>query len=192
MHQEKFQKIFGQISKGLTLNLLSENKNPVEKIIRECSDDLVWDTIDDLKNFDCIELENSKTIFCRHFFKRPVRILFFVMLSEFENRLFRIHERRGKLISELNEKNLNDLIRELAESDLVNLQNEYETRSKFKEEMKSVSSFRNIIMHVNKKLEKEIDADILIKRKSQILKLLSALQQISDNMECVDCESLKN
>ncbi len=37
-------------------------------------------------------------------------------------------------------------------------------------------------MHVNKKLQKDIEIDVIIKRKRQLNKVLTALQQISDNM----------
>jgi hypothetical protein len=189
---EKFKKMFEKISGELTLDLLGKNVKKEGMGLKKISSDLVWNAIEDFKSFDYIELEDGREISREHFLKKPVRILFFVLLLEFEERLFRIHERRGKLISELNEKNLNDLIRELFESDLINFQTEYISKSEFKDDLKAVSSFRNIIMHINKKFEKEVDVKLIIERKKQIIKLLSAIQQITDNMQCVDCESLKN
>ena len=142
----------------------------------------IWDTIDSLHGIDSIDIGDNRSVSCRFFFKKTVRILFYVLLVEFEGRLFRIHEWHGKDISELNEQNINDLIREIVTSDLVELQIEYQSRTEFKDDLKAVSSFRNVIMHVNKKFEKSIDIDMLIQRKRQIGRLLIALQQILDRM----------
>ena len=112
-----------------------------------------------------------------------------MILVELEGRLFRIHEWQGKDITELNEKNLNDLIRELVHSDLLEFQDEYSSRSKFNEDFKAVSSFRNVIMHVNKKLERAVPLETLVKRKAQVMKLLAALQQIMDRMSPLKTKS---
>jgi hypothetical protein len=183
MYPGEFETLFRRLANLFTLETIAENKNFEGKSIKRNPLTPIWDTMDGLYDCDYIDIGDGRRVSCRFFFKKTVRILFYVLLVEFEGRLFRIHEWRGKDISELNEKNINDLIRELVESDLVELQKEYPTREEFKEDLKAVSSFRNVIMHVNKKLEKTVDINTLIKRKKQINKLLSALQQILDNME---------
>ena len=40
-----------------------------------------------------------------------------------------------------------------------------------------------MVVHINKKLEESMDYQTLIKRKKQALKVLRALQQISDSLD---------
>lgn len=183
MYPGEFETLFRRLANLFTLETIAENKNFEGKSVKRNPLTPIWDTMDGLYDCDYIDIGDKRGVSCRFFFKKTVRILFYVLLVEFEGRLFRIHEWRGKKISELNEKNINDLIRELVDSDLVELQKEYPVRKEFKEDLKALSSFRNVIMHVNKKLEKSVDINTLIERKKQIIRLLSALQQILDNME---------
>jgi len=183
MYPGEFETLFRRLANLFTLETIAENKNFEGKSVKRNPLTPIWDTMDGLYDCNYIDIGDNRGVSCKFFFKKTVRILFYVLLIEFEGRLFRIHEWRGKDISELNEKNINDLIRELVDSDLVGLQKEYPTRKEFKEDLKALSSFRNVIMHVNKKLEKTVDINTLINRKKQIVRLLSALQQILDNME---------
>jgi len=183
MYPGEFETLFRRMANLFTLETIAEAKNFEGRSVKRNPLTPIWDTMDGLYDCDWIDIGDGRGVSCRFFFKKTVRILFYVLLIEFEGRLFRIHEWNGKDISELNEKNINDLIRELVDSDLINLQKEYQTRSEFKEDMKALSSFRNVIMHVNKKLEKTIDLNTLISRKKQTIRLLSALQQILDNMK---------
>ncbi|MBS3156645.1 hypothetical protein J4442_00530 [Candidatus Woesearchaeota archaeon] len=183
MYPGEFETLFRRLANLFTLETIAENKKMEGKSAKRTPLIPIWDTMDSLYDCDYIDLGDGRFVSCRFFFKKTVRILFYVLLVEFEGRLFRIHEWNGKDISELNEKNINDLIKELLESDLVNLQKEYHSRKEFKEDLKAISSFRNVIMHVNKKFEKTLNINIIVERKKQILKLLSALQQILDNMD---------
>ena len=183
MYPGEFETLFRRLANLFTLETIAENKKMDGKSTKRTPLTPIWDTMDSLYNCDYIDLGDGRSVSCRFFFKKTVRILFFVLLVEFEGRLFRIHEWNGKAISELNEKNINDLIRELLDSELVDLQKEYSSKNEFKEDLKAISSFRNVIMHVNKKFEKTLDINVLIERKKQILKLLSALQQVLDNMD---------
>lgn len=112
-----------------------------------------------------------------------MRIMFVILLSELEERLYRAAELRQGNTEGLNDKNLNDLIRMLLENDPISLQTEYESKAAFKDDLKALSSFRNIIFHINKKLEESIDYETIIKRKKQALRSLVALQQITDNLK---------
>lgn len=183
MYPGEFETLFRRLANLFTLETIAENKPFTGKSIKRNPLTPIWDTMDGLYDCEYIDIGDGRRVSCRFFFKKTVRIMFYVLLVEFEGRLFRIHEWQGKDSSRLNEKNINDLIRELVDSKLVNLQKEYPSRSSFKEDLKAVSSFRNVIMHVNKKLEKTLDLNLLIKRKKQLIKLLAALQQILDNME---------
>ncbi len=143
----------------------------------------IWDALDIAceKEADYICIGNGKHVECASIF-RKVRIPFFLLLAEFESRLFRIHEWSGKDIAILNEKYINELIKELLDSDLINLQKTYNNRKEFREDMKAISSFRNVIMHVNKKLEKDLKANIILKRKKQVFRMLEAFQEILDGI----------
>jgi len=182
MYPGEFEKLFRRISELLTLELISEQKDLEENYPKRNPNTPIWDTIECLESGGYIDLGNGKFAPYKNFFKGPVRILFFMLISEFEGRLFRISEWFGNDISELNEKNLNNLITDLLDSDL-DFQREYKSRREFKKDLKAVSSFRNIIVHINKKLESEVKPEVLIKRKSQIRRLLVAMQQILDGME---------
>ncbi|MEK6928194.1 MAG: hypothetical protein AABX11_07205 [Nanoarchaeota archaeon] len=183
MYPGEFERLFKKVSDLFTLESIAQKLDLEDNFPKRRADTLIWDTIDSSCTGSYIDIGDGKYVLCNHLLKRPVRILFFILLSEFESRLFRIHEWKGKDIDYLNEKNINDLIKELVDSDLIQLQREYKTRQEFKEDLKAVSSFRNVIMHVNKKLEKTVDLELVIKRKAQVLKLLLAFQQILDNME---------
>jgi len=183
MYPGDFERAFNKISEVFTLDLISEEKDFEENFPKRNPKTPIWDTINSLQEDGFLDIGNKRYVSYKNFFKNPVRILFFIMISELESRLFRISKWSGKDISELNEQNLNNLIKDLLDSDLINLQTEYQKRNEFKEDLKAISSFRNIIVHVNKKLDKEIDHETLIKRKTQIIKLLSALQQTLDGME---------
>lgn len=183
MHPRKFEEIFRNISKVYTLDLFAEEKSFEGKFPKRSPSETLWDCIDSLHHEEYLDLGNGKFFPCKFLFKRPIRILFFILLTEFEARLFRIHETLGKNISELNEKNTNELIMELLNPEIISLQEEYSSRKDFKEDLKALGAFRNLIVHTNKKLELSIGSDIIFKRKKQILKALSALQQISDNLK---------
>lgn len=183
MYPGEFETLFRRLANLFTLETIAETKEMKGRFTKRTPLSPIWDTMDSLYDCDYIDLGDGRVVSCRFFFKKTVRILFYVLLVEFEGRLFRIHEWNGKDLSELNEKNINDLIRELLDSELIKLQKEYSSEKELKEDLKAISSFRNVIMHVNKKLEKNITIDVLIERKKQILKLLAALQQILDHMD---------
>lgn len=184
MYPGEFERLFARVSDLFTLDTISKKGDFSGKSLKRNPSTPVWDVLESLDGLDNFDLGDEKYVPCIPFFKKTIRILFFILLVEFEGRLFRIHEWNGKPLSSLNEKNINDLIRELLESDLVNFQREYSSASKFKEDLKAISSFRNVIMHVNKKLEKEILWETLVTRKAQLRKVLVALQQILDKMDC--------
>jgi hypothetical protein len=183
MHPKKFEEIFKRIAEIYTLDLFAEEKSLEGKFPKRNPSESIWDRIDDLHHEEYVDLGNGKFFPCRFLFKRPVRILFFILITEFEARLFRIHELLGKNIAELNNKNTNDLIRELLKPEIISLQKEYPSRKEFKEDLKALGAFRNLVVHTNKKLELSIEADTIFKRKKQILKVLCALQQISDSLK---------
>ena len=183
MYPGEFERLFREISKLFTLETISKKYEVEGKFPKRNPGTPIWDALDSSFRCTYLDVGKEKYVSCTNFLKKPVRIMFFILITEFESRLLRIHEWKGTEMDLLNEKNMKDLIVDLLDSELINLQTEYDSKRKFKEDPKVMSLFRNIIMHVNKKLEKTVMLETIVKRKKQILKLLSALQQILDNME---------
>jgi mutator protein MutT len=183
MYPGEFEEMFRKVASCFTLESVAQKKEVEGNFPKRNPNTPIWDTLDSLQDAQYVDIGNGLVVPRSKFFKIQVRSLFFILLVQFEENLFRIHQWKGKPIEELNESNINDLIRELVDSDLINLQREYISRSEFKEDLKAISSFRNVIMHVNKKLQRDIEIDVVVKRKRQINRILNALQQISDRME---------
>jgi len=183
MYTGEFEELFRKISKIFTLESVAKSESLEGNLLKRPANESLWDTIDNIKGFDGIDIGNGKYVKTEHFFKKPIRILFFILIHEMESRLYRIQRLNGKLIKELDELHINDLIRELIENeDLLKMQDVYSSRSEFKEDLKAISSFRNLIVHTNRKLIDNVDKETIIKRKKQVLNLLDAIQQISDRM----------
>jgi hypothetical protein len=185
MREEEWRGFFGSISRQLPVSLVA--KDPLEgrptgyRVRRSLP---IFDAVDLFEKHDCLRLSNGRIVKKNFLLKRHLRILFFVFLTEIEARLYRTQEWAGMPIKGLNETNLNNLIQNLlGNNDLFPYQKEYKTRAKFKEDLKAISSFRNNIVHVNKKLEMDVDFGTVIKRKRQMQRLLAALQQILDGQE---------
>jgi hypothetical protein len=144
----------------------------------------VYDAIDLLEKHDRLILPDGRVVKKGFILKRPLRILFFVMLTELESDLYRTQEWSNRPLKELNDKNMNDLIRDLVNDPvLFSYQNEYKAKSDFKEDLKAVCAMRNQIVHVNKKLELEVDFETIAKRKKQMQKLLDVLMGILSRQE---------
>lgn len=188
MRSGEWEEFFSKISNTLTVSRLA--RTPHEKAEKNCqsvSSELpVFDAIALLENYECLVLPDGRIVHRKSLLKRPLRIIFFILLTELESKLYRTQEWGGKELKELNETNMNDLIRNLINDEkLFSYQSEYNKRSEFKEDLKAISSIRNLVAHVNKKLELETDFETIVKRKRQMQKLLSALAQILDEQEKV-------
>jgi hypothetical protein len=182
MYPGEFENLFRKIANIFTLDTMARELDLPGNFPKRNPETPIWDVMDSVLDCEYIDIGEGKYVSCKYFFKRPTRILFMVLLAELEASLFRIHERNGKDIAELNNKNMNELIKELVDSELIKSQIEYPSRAEFKEDLKAISAFRNVLMHYNKKLEKTIDINTLINRKKQMNKMLAALQQICDKM----------
>ena len=184
MYRGEFEELFKGISQNFTLANIAKPIPIQGKLLKASPTMQLWEMIDTMQNYDGIDIGKGKYVSKEYFFRKPVRILFFILIHELESRLYRIQRWFGKDLQELDRMNINDLIRELANNEtLISLQRIYNSRVDFKEDLKAISAFRNIIVHTNRMLLKSIDVGTLIKRKKQVLTLLEAVQQILDNME---------
>lgn len=189
MYPGEFENLFRKIVNIFTLESVARDKIIKGNLLKRNPNTPLWDTIESIKGFEGIEVGNGKYVSSEYFFKKPIRILFFILIHEMESKLYRIHRWNGKSMDELDELNVNDLIRELIDNEeLIKLQDAYSSRTEFKEDLKAISAFRNIIVHTNRKFLKSVDIDTLISRKKQVLNLLNALVQILDRMERKDAE----
>ncbi len=182
MYPGEFEQLFRKISDLFPLKIIAKDMQVRGEFPKRSPETPIWESIESLEGCQYLNIGQGKYVESKNLLEKPLRILFFILLQESEGRLFRIHEWSGKNLSELNEKNLNSLITELVDSELINKQKEYPTRKEFKGDLKAISSFRNIIVHVNKKLERNVEPKTIVKRKKQVQRLLVALQQILDNI----------
>ena len=187
MRQKDWEPFFNNISRQLTVSLIArpqtEKNSGAQQVAVEATLP-VFDAIDLLKDHESLVLPDGRTVKKRFLMKRPLRIIFFVLLTELESKLYRTQEWSSQPLSELNEANMNKLIVNLLDNaTLFSYQDLYKTRADFKEDLKAVSAIRNNIVHVNKKLELEIDFETIVRRKGQLLKLLEAFNQILDAQE---------
>ncbi len=127
-----------------------------------------------------LTLSDSRIVTRQLMMKRPLRILFFVILTEIESKMYRLQEWSNRPLADLNGQTFNDMIRDTVSDDkLFSLQKEYQKRSEFRDDLKAISAFRNLVVHVNKKLEMETDFETAVKRKNQAFRVLKALDQIN-------------
>lgn len=182
MLEQEFNDFLERISKQLPVSMLAKpaEVSSTEKLVNVEGSMPAFEAMELLAENDCLMLDCSQVVRKEFFLKkRPLRILFFLILTELESRLYRIQEWNGKPIKELNEKHLNNFIALLvSDKKLFSCQKEYSSKKEFKEDLKAASSFRNLIVHVNKKLEMETNFKTVLKRKHQMLKLLKALNEV--------------
>jgi hypothetical protein len=185
MRPDKWQPFFNSISAQLNVGSVALEMPETSLSYIDVDPSLpVFDAVDLLLKNDALRVPGGKFVTKRLMLKKPIRIIFFVLLTEIEGRLYRIQEWANRQVAELNEKNLNHLIVDLVDDEtLFGYQTFYKSRADFKEDLKAVSSIRNNIVHVNKKLELDVDLETVIKRKRQMLNLLDALQEILDGQE---------
>lgn len=188
MRKEAFEKFFSSISGQMTVDLLAR-KNGGKNYCTSAAVDgklPVFDALDLLEKNECLMLDDGRVVERAFLLKRPLRIAFFVLLSEIESKLYRVNEWCNNPVKELNEKNMNDFIRCLLENgNLFSQQEIYRSKKEFREDLKAISAFRNIVMHVTKRFETETNFETVVKRKKQALNLIEALGQILDRQEAV-------
>ena len=183
MREEEWRVFFNNISNQLTVSWLARpphNQDTTGYLEVESSLP-VFDAIDLLEKHEGLILPDGRVVVRKLVLKRPTRILFFVLLTELESKLYRTQEWSNRQLNELNEFNLNALITDLLNDQrLFSYQKIYDTRASFKEDLKAVSAMRNHVVHVNKKLELEVEFDTIVTRKRQLQKLIKALSEILD------------
>lgn len=194
MKLKEFDKLFEGISRLFTFeeyaeiqdNLKSKSFNLNRNYPKFDSRWKIWDKLEDIGDAEFLDLGNGKYIDCKHLFKKPIRILFFVQLVELEGRMYSVLEWSGKNTKDLDKRiNFYDYLNYLNESknEAINVifKRRYNSKKKFKD-LGGLNSFRDDVMHADKKLEKRKMEEI-IKNKERINGLMVCLQSILDKME---------
>src|SRR3989344_2999933 len=179
MRPEKFKPFFEKLSKEVTVSLISKDTPPKGKSLRVPDNLPVFEALDLLEKCDSLITESGEVFTKEDSMKKPVKTLFYALIIEIEYRLYKVLKSRVDSIDMLREAEFNELIRLfLADSELFNLQKVYSKESEMKDDLKAISSFRNVIMHSPRKIDLETSYNIVIKRKNQALKLMKALDDL--------------
>jgi hypothetical protein len=182
------KKIFSIISRDLTAETIGKNLQSGNKDCLLIKGDLpAFECLDLLEKYPCLKTENGIEITRAEMMNKPIKILFYVLSADIEYALYKVIKAYSKSSDEsekLKEYFLNDLIREFFKLDgVLKLQSIYKKRSEMKEDLKAFSSFRNIIMHANSKIQLETEFRVIVERKRQMLKLLDSFEQIRESLE---------
>ncbi|MDD5700389.1 MAG: hypothetical protein PHH00_04375 [Candidatus Nanoarchaeia archaeon] len=180
--------LFAFISKNLTVETIAK---PIKENQEDCpiikKDLPVFDSLDLLEKHPCLKIEGDLEVTRAQMMKKPIRALFFILSTEIEYSLYKTlknYDKSEKDLKELQSSFLNDLIRKFLKLDEpFKLQSTYKTISEIKKDLKAFSSFRNIIMHSNTKIQLETDFKIILERKKQMLKLFEAFEQIREHLK---------
>lgn len=183
------RQIFSAISKSLTIKILAK-KGSVDELKngKEVDGELpIFDALELLKEYPVLKTSEGFIFRRDQMMKKPVRVLFFTLSAEIEYSLYKIakqYVRSEQDLKVLHSLFLNDLIRRFLDiPDILSLQNIYPSLREIKNDLKAFSSFRNMIVHSNVKIELEADYLIILDRKKQILNLLNAFEQIRSNLK---------
>ena len=179
MRPERFKPFFEKLSKEMTASLISRDLSSCEKCF-EIEDNLpIFDVLDLLEKHECLRLENGQVITRDDTMRKPVKTLFYLLITEIEYRLYKVLKNRVESLEKLRESEFNELIRLFLENkELFEIQDIYSKRAELKEDLKAISSFRNVIMHAPRKIDLETRYDVVVKRKNQALKLMKMLGEI--------------
>ena len=80
MYPGEFETLFRRLANLFTLETIAENKKMEGKSAKRTPLIPIWDTMDSLYDCDYIDLGDGRFVSCRFFFKKTVRILFYVLL----------------------------------------------------------------------------------------------------------------
>jgi len=187
MELKEFRRFFSDVARNFNIALLAKHREISKNFIHVKDDIQVFDALELLKKYEGLVTEEKLVVIKEDAMERPVRILFFMLIEEVEYSIYKILKQYTESIENLEKLRsiyLNELIREFfALSDIFEMQKVYSKRQEMKRDLKAVSSFRNILMHSNRKMELETEFNLILKRKEQIFRLLDALEEIIEKLK---------
>jgi len=166
---DKFENLFEKISKKLVLSLISENSK-IDKIGELSKNKPIWNFLDNYDGSN-IFLDNGEVVKLNNLKKRPLRILFFIYISEMESRLFRLTKINFPEIPNILMDRLNLI-------DLIKLFKDKYNNKKLIKKLNSINNFRNKIMHMDSKFEKELKVRKLKDYKNDLIYVNNSLQEL--------------
>lgn len=179
MQPKIFHKMFSQLSKQMTVSLIAKEQTPIGSCLQVDDELPVFDAVDLFEKNECLTTKSGLIATRHHLMNKPIKTLFYALIIEIEYRLYRFLKQRVQSPKDLQTCNFNELIRMfLADQDVLKLQNIYTKKKELREDLKAIGSFRNVIMHSNRKLDLDTEFITIIKRKRQALRLISALDQL--------------
>ena len=187
MELKDVMELFLSVSRDFNIVLLAKSAKPLENCINVKDNMQVFDALELLQEYNCLVTEKGLVVTRKEAMERPVRILFFMLMIEMEYSIYKIlkqYMNSPESLERLRSLHLNDMIREFFTlPEPFGMQDIYTKKQDMKKGLKAVSSFRNIIMHSNRKMELETDFTVILKRKGQLFGLLDALGQITENLK---------
>jgi len=179
MEPKIFKKFFKKLSDDLTVEFMSKEQKTFGSCLKVKNNLPALDALELLEKYDCLVTEDGLVMARKDAMKRAIKTLFYVLITQLEYHLYKALKPRMQSLKELQAGDLNDLIRLfLAQDDLFKMQTVYAKKSEMKNDLKAISSFRNLIMHSNKKMDLETEFSTILKRKRQVMKLIDALDQM--------------
>ncbi len=179
MNPKDFNKFFNLLADQLTVTLIARKSTEQSSCFRVNDDMPIFEALELLEKHKCLATEEGLVVTRKDIMKKPVKTLFYALIIEIDYRLYKILKNRVESIDELQTKNMNDMIRLfLTDDDLFKRQTLYKRKTDLKKDLKALNSFRNVIMHSNRKLYLETEFRTILNRKRQALKLLEALGQL--------------
>ncbi len=188
MELKDAMELFSRVSKDFNVVLLAKTRElPLENHIHVKDDLPVFDALELLQKHDCLVTEDGSTVTKAEALERPVKILFFMLIMEVEYSLYKVLKQytdSPESLERLRSSNMNDMIREFfTHPEPFGMQGVYTKKQEMKKDLKAVSSFRNVNMHSNRKIDLETGFETVLKRKGQLFRLLEALDQITDKLK---------
>jgi len=171
MIPDKFENMFNEVSKNLTLRLISESSDT--KVVGEVSENKpIWDFLDDYDGSD-VYLDSGELVKLDNLKKRPLRILFFIYLSEIESRLFKIIKIKFPEIYE----NLSD---NLYLRSLIILLKKSSVEKELINKFNKINDFRNKVMHMDNSFQEQWTLRQFKNYKKIFIEVNDELQKILD------------
>ena len=96
MYPGEFDALFGRIANLFTLKTIAEKKSVPGNFPAQDPNKPIWDVLDLGLTQEYIDIGDGWVVSIKRFLRKPTRILFFLLITEFESRLFRIQEWKGK------------------------------------------------------------------------------------------------
>ena len=154
MNPERWKRFFQKLSNEMTVDLIARDLKPSGSSINVKNSLPVFDALDLLEKHDCLITEDGKVLTKEWSLSKPVKTLFYAMIIELEYKLYKALKPRVESVKDLQLLGFNDMIKLFfSDEELFKKQDIYSKKSEMKKDLKAISSFRNMIMHSNKKMD---------------------------------------